>query len=51
LKNQGIASEIHISNNADEALDFLSSGEDNNDGNLYPDLILLDLNVLEMGGK
>ena len=42
LKNQGIASELHISNNAEEALDFLYSGEDTNNGNCHPDLILLE---------
>ena len=51
LKNQGIASELHISNSAEEALDFLYSGEDINDGNCHPDLILLDLNMPGMGGK
>jgi CheY-like chemotaxis protein len=35
----------------EEALDFLYSGEDTNDGNPHPDLILLDLNMLGMGGK
>ena len=51
LKDQGIASELHISNSAEEALDFLYSGEDTNDGNPDPDLILLDLNMPGMGGK
>ena len=51
LKNQGIASELHISNSAEEALDFLYSGEDTNGGNPHPDLILLDLNMPGMGGK
>jgi len=51
LKNQGIGSELHISNTAEEALDFLYSGEDTNDGNPHPDLILLDLNMPGMGGK
>ncbi len=35
----------------EEALDFLYSGEDTNDGNPHPDLILLDLNMPGMGGK
>ena len=51
LKNQGVANELHISNSAEEALDFLYSGEDTNDGNPHPDLILLDLNMPGMGGK
>ena len=51
LKNQGITNELHFSNSADEALDFLYSGEDANGGNPYPDLILLDLNMPGMGGK
>ena len=51
LKNQGIASELHISNSAEEALDFLCSGEDANGRNPHPDLILLDLNMPGMGGK
>lgn len=51
LKNEGIANELHISNSAEEALDFLYSGEATNDGNPHPDLILLDLNMPGMGGK
>jgi CheY-like chemotaxis protein len=51
LKSQEIASELHISNNAEEALDFLYSGKDTNYGNPHPDLILLDLNMPGMGGK
>ena len=51
LKSQGIASGLHISNSAEEALDFLYSGEDANGGNPHPDLILLDLNMPGMGGK
>ena len=51
LKNQGIASGLHISTSAEEALDFLYSGEDANGGNPHPNLILLDLNMPGMGGK
>ena len=51
LKNQGTTGELHMSNSAEEALDFLYSGEDTNDGNPHPDLILLDLNMPGMGGK
>ncbi len=32
LTNQGIVNELHISNSDEEALDFLYSGEDANDG-------------------
>jgi CheY-like chemotaxis protein len=51
LRNQGIISELHISSSAEEALDFLHYGEDSNDGDYHPDLILLDLNMSGMGGK
>ena len=51
LKAQKIANDLHITSNAEEALDLLHSLCKSNDGVSRPDLILLDLNMPGMGGK
>lgn len=42
---------LNIANNAEEALDFLSSLQTSDNSAPYSDLILLDLNMPGMGGK
>jgi CheY-like chemotaxis protein len=42
---------LNIANNAEEALDFLSSIHVSNNDTSHADLILLDLNMPGMGGK
>jgi CheY-like chemotaxis protein len=51
LKNQRIANDLVVVNNAEEALDFLHSRGDYRGRTALPDLILLDLNMPGMGGK
>jgi CheY-like chemotaxis protein len=51
LEKQKIKTELNIASSAEEALDFLRHGVDNAEGNSYPDLILLDLNMPGMGGR
>ena len=51
LRNQEITSELYVVDNAEEALDFLSSRGSYSNQSTPPDLILLDLNMPGMGGK
>jgi CheY-like chemotaxis protein len=51
LEKQKVKTELKITSSAEEALDFLRRGADNGEGNSYPDLILLDLNMPGMGGR
>jgi CheY-like chemotaxis protein len=51
LEKQRVKAELKITSSAEEALDFLRRGADNGEGNSYPDLILLDLNMPGMGGR
>jgi chemotaxis family two-component system response regulator Rcp1 len=51
LEKQRVKTELKITSSAEEALDFLRRGADNDEGNGYPDLILLDLNMPGMGGR
>lgn len=50
LKAGRIANELHITSTAEEALEYLQKGKDNQDDCPMPDLILLDLNMPGMGG-
>ncbi len=51
LKNQKVANDLSVVNNAEEALEFLYSHTKRENGATPPDLILLDLNMPGMGGK
>ena len=51
LRDQKVTSELCTVNNAEEALDFLSSRGSYSNQAIPPDLILLDLNMPGMGGK
>ena len=51
LRNQRIANDLHVVNSAEEALTFLRSCCDDDNGTTRPNLILLDLNMPGMGGK
>ena len=51
LSSEKIINELHVANNAEEALEYLQSSKNNNDETPMPDLILLDLNMPGMGGK
>ena len=51
LKEQDIANDLCIVNNAEEALDFLYYRGQHVDRSTPPNLILLDLNMPGMGGK
>lgn len=47
LENMGISEEIHCIYDAEEALEYIQKG---NKGQVYPDLILLDINMAGMDG-
>jgi len=51
LKNQGIANDLYIVNNGEEALDYLNHQGNHQDNTPRPDLIFLDLNMPGMNGK
>ena len=51
LKNQKVANDLCVANNAEEALEFLYSHVNQDNGATPPDLILLDLNMPGMGGR
>jgi two-component system response regulator len=51
LKNQKVANDLCVANNAEEALELLYSHVNQDNGATPPDLILLDLNMPGMGGK
>ncbi len=51
LRDQEVANDLCVVNNAEEALDFLYSRGDHSGRTTPPNLILLDLNMPGMGGK
>lgn len=51
LLKQKISNEVHVANDAEEALEYLASAKGDNQENPMPDLILLDLNMPGIGGK
>lgn len=50
LKDQGFTKEIAITENGQEALDYLAKCDAGESGYKYPDLILLDINMPVMNG-
>jgi len=51
IEKQNIGHNLRATRSAEEALDFLRSGESFAEGFTQPDLIMLDLNMPGMGGK
>jgi chemotaxis family two-component system response regulator Rcp1 len=51
VEKQNIAHNLRAARSAEEALDFLRSGENSSGGFTRPDLIILDLNMPGMGGR
>ena len=51
LKNQKLATSVHIAGSGEEAMEFLYQRGKYSDDAPQPDLILLDLNMPGMGGK
>ena len=51
LSKQKISNEVHVANDAEEALEYLAIAKGDNEKNPMPDLILLDLNMPGIGGK
>lgn len=51
IEKQSIGHNLCVTQSAEEALDFLRSGENFAEGFTRPDLIMLDLNMPGMGGK
>ncbi|MBW8015545.1 MAG: response regulator [Planctomycetes bacterium] len=51
LAKQKISNELSIAENGEDALDYLSRSINGDSDCLFPDLILLDLNMPGMGGK
>ena len=51
LANEKIINEFHITDNGEEALEYLQGSKDGNAKTPMPDLILLDLNMPGIGGK
>ncbi|RLG12541.1 MAG: response regulator [Candidatus Nanohalarchaeota archaeon] len=51
IESQRIANKLHITNNAEEAMEFLTKKGKYKKETSMPDIILLDLNMPGMGGK
>ena len=51
LRNQKLATGVHIAGSGEEAMEFLYQRGKYSHGTSRPDLILLDLNMPGMGGK